>query len=234
MHAFLITGGSQEDRTKKIETLCREWAVLPIDIYTIDIKEEKRTIGIDEIRMLSEHLLFSPRQSPYSIAVIHHASALTPDAQNALLKTLEEPPAYVRIILESDHESLLLPTILSRCQTLHLNSHTAVSEEDKKNALQMLEDIQGKKPGELCRFTDQYINKKEDGREMINTLLSVIHEELLSLSQKDQSKEIAEKQKRMIRTIRAIQTSQNQLQANVNKALIFDALFFTISLDKKF
>lgn len=234
MHAFLITGGSQEDRTKKIETLCREWKVLPIDIYIIDLKEGKHTIGIDQIRALSEQFLFSPRQSPYSIAIINHAATLTLDAQNALLKTLEEPPAYVRIILESDHESTLLPTILSRCQTLQLNTRDDISDQDKKIALQILEDTQNKKPGEICRFTDQIKSGKEEGEKMLNTLLSVAHKELILLSKKEQSEEIIKKQKRIMRTIRAIQTSQNQLQANTNKTLLFDALFFTISLDKKF
>ena len=59
-----------------------------------------------------------PYSSPYKIYIIDEAEKLTQQAQNALLKTIEEPPAYAIIMLLTANEGMLLPTIKSRCVTL--------------------------------------------------------------------------------------------------------------------
>lgn len=79
---------------------------------------EKGSIGIDSIRQLKSFLKNSPLQSNQKIVLIPKADQLTLPAQNALLKTLEEPPSYAQIILGSLNTQQLLPTIISRCQVI--------------------------------------------------------------------------------------------------------------------
>ena len=77
--------------------------------------EKPNTISIDEIReQLINDVMIKPYSSPYKIYVIDEAQKLTLQAQNALLKTIEEPPAYAVILLLADNPDALLPTILSR------------------------------------------------------------------------------------------------------------------------
>lgn len=90
------------------------------DIINV-IHEKPNSIGIEEIRdQLIADVVIRPYSSPYKIYIINDAQKLTLQAQNALLKTIEEPPAYAMILLLTDNPDLLLPTITSRCVTLGL------------------------------------------------------------------------------------------------------------------
>lgn len=83
--------------------------------------EKPNTISIDEIReQLINDVEIRPYESPYKIYIIEEAQKMTLQAQNALLKTIEEPPAYAIILLLADNPDALLPTITSRCVQLNL------------------------------------------------------------------------------------------------------------------
>ena len=82
------------------------------------VRPEKKTIGVDEIRDLIDYLSLRPYEGGRHIAIIEQADRMTPPAQNALLKTLETPPGDAMFILIADSAGGLLPTILSRCQTV--------------------------------------------------------------------------------------------------------------------
>lgn len=83
--------------------------------------EKPNTISVEEIReQLNGDVQIRPYSSPYKIYLIDEAEKLSQQAQNALLKTLEEPPAYVVILLLTTNAEALLPTIQSRCVTLNL------------------------------------------------------------------------------------------------------------------
>ena len=83
--------------------------------------EKPGTITIDEIRDQVIHDVdIRPYYSPYKIYIIADADMMTPQAQNALLKTIEEPPEYAVIMLLTNNIGGLLPTILSRCVRLDL------------------------------------------------------------------------------------------------------------------
>jgi DNA polymerase III subunit delta' len=84
--------------------------------------EEGQTIKIEQIRGLQHELAFKPYESTRKIYIIDRAERMTPEAANSLLKTLEEPPEYVIIILLAEEISKLLPTIISRCQQIHLST----------------------------------------------------------------------------------------------------------------
>ncbi|HZY41550.1 MAG TPA: DNA polymerase III subunit delta' [Anaerolineae bacterium] len=90
------------------------------------IEPEGRSLKIDQVRALQHDLALSPFEGRYRVAIFDQFEAATVEAQNALLKTLEEPPAYaVLIVLAADPE-LLLPTIVSRCQQIALRPLTVV------------------------------------------------------------------------------------------------------------
>ena len=83
--------------------------------------EKPDAIKVDEIRkQIINDVGIKPYSSEYKIYIIPDAERMNPAAQNALLKTLEEPPSYVVIILLCSNELLLLETIRSRCVTLNL------------------------------------------------------------------------------------------------------------------
>ena len=92
------------------------------DIITIT-HEKPATISVDDIReQLNGDVMIKPYSSPYKIYIIPEADLMTPQAQNALLKTLEEPPEYAVIFLLTENADSLLPTIRSRCVMLKLRN----------------------------------------------------------------------------------------------------------------
>lgn len=83
--------------------------------------EKTNSIGIEDIReKLISDVSIKPYTGPYKIYIVDEAEKMTMQAQNALLKTIEEPPAYAVILLLVNNGSTLLPTIASRCVTLNL------------------------------------------------------------------------------------------------------------------
>lgn len=90
----------------------------------IFIRHEKpTTISVEEIRIqLNNDIVIRPYSSKYKIYIVPHADKMSVQAQNALLKTIEEPPEYAVIILLTENAEVLLPTIRSRCVILKLRN----------------------------------------------------------------------------------------------------------------
>ena len=83
------------------------------DIIEIDAASNN---GVDDIRDLREGAVYSPERCKYKVYIIDEVHMLSTNAFNALLKIIEEPPAYVKFILATTEVHKVLPTILSRCQ----------------------------------------------------------------------------------------------------------------------
>jgi DNA polymerase-3 subunit delta' len=90
------------------------------DLYPIQVEQDSQVIKIDQIRELEHSLSLSPYQAPTQVAVLVDFNHATPSAQNALLKTLEEPPPRVILILTAESSDDLLDTIISRCEVIQL------------------------------------------------------------------------------------------------------------------
>ena len=84
-----------------------------VDVFEIDGASNR---GINEIRDLRETIQYLPSKGKYKVYIIDEVHMLTKEAFNALLKTLEEPPAHVVFIFATTEAHKVLPTILSRCQ----------------------------------------------------------------------------------------------------------------------
>lgn len=85
------------------------------------LHDKPATIGVEDIRTgINNDILIKPYSSEYKVYIINEAEKMTVQAQNALLKTLEEPPAYAVIILLTSNLEMMLPTILSRCVVLNM------------------------------------------------------------------------------------------------------------------
>lgn len=90
------------------------------DLIYVD-HEKPGSIGVDDIRkQINDTIMVRPYSSYYKIYIVDEAEKMTQQAQNALLKTIEEPPSYAIIILLTTNQDAFLPTILSRCVQLKL------------------------------------------------------------------------------------------------------------------
>jgi len=100
------------------EDICKEIAEgNSLDVLEIDGASNN---GVDQVRELRETVSFAPARGKFKIYYIDEVHMLTTQAFNALLKTLEEPPAHVKFIFATTEPNKILPTILSRCQRFDL------------------------------------------------------------------------------------------------------------------
>ena len=119
-HAYMFEGIDGVGKN----LFAKEFGKLLINIDNVDnspdyinIEPTGTSIKIAQIRDLQSDIIIKPH-SKYKIYVINHAEKMTVESQNALLKTLEEPPEYAIIILITNNKESLLPTIKSRCEII--------------------------------------------------------------------------------------------------------------------
>lgn len=116
------------------------------DYYEIGLAEDENSIKIDTIRQMQKRVQELPIVSDRKVYIIDDSEYMTKDAQNCLLKTLEEPPEFVTIILIVSNENMMLNTIKSRCLKINFNN---ISNEELK----------------------EYINKNLDIKEFTNNMI---------------------------------------------------------------
>lgn len=135
---------------------------------------DSEKLGVEAAKKIRQHLSLRPYSAKGRGVVLESAHNLTMDAQNALLKTLEEPPLEAVIILGVDKEDSLLPTVLSRCEVVRLEETERQSGKEIKKFDQDIEKLIGLSiPG---RFT--FIEKLEEKEEFLGELIQYFREKL--------------------------------------------------------
>ena len=109
-----------------------------MDVIEIDAASNR---GIDEIRNLKENIRVSPASYAYKVYIIDEAHQLTKDAFNALLKTLEEPPAHAILILVTTESEKMPATIISRTQRFHFKRLSLQTIAEKLKTIAKIENI---------------------------------------------------------------------------------------------
>ena len=177
MHTFLIIGGTKEARIKKITSLMAEDHITTFDTRPLTLTEEISSIGIALVRNWQKQLLLMPTSSPYAAGVIESAELLTTEAQNALLKTLEEPPIHTRIYMEAQSDNAFLPTILSRCQIMKLSDETTKLTKKEETQLDELKQLFSTtiSKGGIIATIDTLVKNKNDAGQWIDQAIQAIH-----------------------------------------------------------
>jgi len=133
------------------------------DLALVEAEHEGETLKIDQIRALQHTLSLAPYEARYRVALILRFEEAHASAANAMLKTLEEPPPQVVVILTAKSAESLLPTIVSRCEVLRLRS-LAIDETAKglqltrgvpQEQAERLAHISEGRPGYAIRLFEQ-------------------------------------------------------------------------------
>ena len=220
MHAYIITGANNEERSQELERILKTEHISAFDTVTIHIEVEDETIPIAAIRDLKSRLVLAPNDSPFMAGIIPDAHKMKTEAQNALLKLLEEPPPRVKLYLETAYPESLLPTILSRCQIISLQ-HGAKSD-DMETAVQEFISLTSASPGNIIQQVELIATDRIKAKQWTLTALEVGRHVLLeTLMGKRQTLEIP----RITKVLRNLQKAHTELSVNVNPKLVLDSVF---------
>lgn len=185
-HSNLFVGGTERERREEAYSLAKKEMgegikiLSGVDLLELTTPEDKATISIDEIRNLQSRLSLRPYQSKVKAAIIYEAQKASLEAQNCLLKTLEEPPRHSLIILTAPEKESLLPTIVSRCRLIDLGWRV---KEGTGNILASLGAIIKMSKGDRLVFVDKNkteLNEREIVIEHIDSWLSEAHQQIVA------------------------------------------------------
>jgi len=229
LQSILITGGAEEDRQEKLHEILTTLGFPKLsgleghqNIAVIAPDDEKIAIGIDKIRDLRSWLTIKSTSSLPKVALIESAVSLTESAQNALLKTLEEPPENTFVILVASRISFLLPTVISRCQIIELseNFEKVLSQKEMAKLSQVLQWLE---EGSLANGF-AWAKENTDRKSAINILDQLLvgaHQRIFQGS----TPQTASESQKLISTIRRLFEAKKYLSANTNVRLTLENLF---------
>lgn len=203
--------------------------------------DEKNNISVGAIRSLSQRLAFTPHEAPIKVARIEYAERMNSAAQNALLKTLEEPPGATCFILTSRHRRSLLPTIRSRCQIWGIPGATRgtdttllgrlfgsdsvqIAAWQERGAVEMsdilIQCVRGSvAPCDILTHASDFGSDK-DRSEMALAMMELLVRDGLAEQPQD---------KRLARAAMSLWKIRKLQSFNINRTMALETLFFTLS-----
>jgi len=230
MNSYLIISGSKKKRLKRAKKLIKDqglklkkWENNP-DLL---ILKADPSIGIKQIRQLQKFLSRKPYQAKAKVVIIPQAEKLTIPAQNAFLKTLEEPPANSFLILCSPKKEDFLPTIISRCQLINLGKTIISSnKKDLTASCVFLKTLLRARVGERLELIQPQLKTREKA-------VGFCKQIIISLRQKLITNKTTATNQQLVFLIKSFQTTLNLLQANVNAKLALNNLVISLPFSLK-
>lgn len=219
------------------------------DYKIIDIEKDEKAIKINQIREMQSKISEKPIISQNKVYIINNADTMTIEAQNCLLKTLEEPPEYITIILIGSNENNFLTTIKSRCTKIYFDSIplNQIKQYVKEHEKIDIED----EILELCGGSIKKAIQLKDNKELYNNLNKIIEQldktdlvNILDISEtlyksKENIYEIlddlniivlrkANENYRFAKCVSIIEETKKRLKANCNFDMSIDYMVFNI------
>lgn len=254
-HAYLLAGGEPEERLETVRRIaaaincaareggkacgqCRSCRQMDGGSHPDYHYLEPRgsTIKIEQVRRLEAELHLKSFQGGAQVVVINPAESLTAEAANCLLKVLEEPPGEVYFFLLAAQPSLVLPTIYSRCQVLHLHAE----EPSKGESRSLWQEVVS---GDLARLLTSLLPRWEKGEDILALVDSLMlacrdhlvweltrQERLLLTASGDTDREVWPPLPPPViwRCYRHLWQTKNYLEQNANRRLALEVMLLNI------
>lgn len=172
MQSILISSKNKEKGREGAEKLFK---TLKIDKFDRAILEYEKQVGILDVRRIQETIYLKPLKSEIRAVLIDATPGITTEAQNALLKTLEEPPESTLIIVQVLNSDEILPTILSRCKVIELSSRKEYT--DTSEFVKLLNSTNG--IGKRLKLAQDLSKDKNEALYFLESLIIDLRKDLI-------------------------------------------------------
>lgn len=216
---ILLTGGTEKEREEIAIGFFKKKLPHP-DFIVI---EPEISIGIKEIRDLEHQVSLKPYSETEKVILIKNAEKLTTEAQNAFLKTLEEPPDHSVIILSVLTSDSLIPTIISRCEVIRVSKNSGDKKEinGEQNILEYW-NLFKLSIGKMFEYCAKSFSNREETIEWLNTIIHLLHQNLVYPNIPISSQECIYAQE-------ALNEAKKRILSNVAPRFVMENLFLKIN-----
>lgn len=222
MQAYVYYDMEAENREQVIRDHAKRLHISPFDCVVVET--EDASIGIAHIRTFIRTLSLAPQNGDYTAGILANAHLLTMEAQQALLKTLEEPPNHAYIFLGAEHDQQLISTIRSRCITMSRSkTRLGILPEEHATALTLINELLRGSHGEKIRIIQGVGKSKEDIDHWISIAINILREELLLNGQNPKESE------QKLALIHRLLSAKKYLTNNVQPLLLIEHAILNIS-----
>lgn len=160
MQSFLIVALDKNEAASYTSDLLKENKVNPLDVSH---QKYEKAMGIEDVRSIQKAILLKPFRGKVKAVIIDAYEDITIEAQNALLKILEEPPVNTIIIISTAKKELLLPTIISRCKVVILQEkEIKLTKEDTAKLEEILSTLLNGRVGDKLKIAETVARDKEN------------------------------------------------------------------------
>lgn len=224
--SYIIIGKDAQERMQTALSLCKDTNINDFDITRLTLKDEANSIGIKDVKEMMQKIFLKPLKSKDKAIIIQDADLLTTEAQSALLKVLEEPPAHTIIILLTPNLEVFLPTILSRCLIIRLkDNETILSSKDKHEYSEIFRKLADIKPECALELAEKFSKNKSEAPDIIKKLIISGRElflDSININTKDQTV--------YAEILKKLQDSHKNLtRTNINTRLELEHCFLSLS-----
>ncbi len=197
------------------------------DIVYLERIDDKEHIGISQVRDFARQMILSPMVSSSRVGVISNAQLLTIEAQNALLKIIEEPPKHALFILGSHSSDALLPTVVSRCQVIQApeQAKASMSVSEPIAPTDQLELLIQSRPSVIISTIQPIATDRLVARQWAIAAIQTTRGLLLSEVSAGKN---PRRLKRLHRIIRALEQARKELDVNVTHRFALEHVFLSV------
>jgi len=182
MHSFLLISKDESVVQKKVDEICEQHHIHILDRTSLVVE---KAIGIEDIRNIQKNLSLTPIKSPLKAAIIFAADTMTIAAQNAFLKTLEEPPDHTLILLLARNKEAFLSTIISRCTIIdEKQREEAMEQKDTEMYEIFFQSLPEMSIGEKLKYAEILGKNKESALTSLETGILFARNLMLQTNQK--------------------------------------------------
>jgi len=182
------------------------------DIHNLEVTD-KLSIGIEDIKLFQKKLIYKPFQENSQLGIIHDSQKLTHEAQNSLLKSLEESDDSTIYVLTVDNEKNLLPTIRSRARIIYSHVEKIVESSLQDNFFDL----------DLVSQFEKIQEASEDRVDSIE-LINQIENSLKSKFEINIKNGNIDGSKKFLEDLKVIQKSREKINSNCNRRLTLEAM----------
>ncbi|PIS21068.1 hypothetical protein COT52_00370 [candidate division WWE3 bacterium CG08_land_8_20_14_0_20_43_13] len=234
--SLMITGGTQQQRRQKAYELAGilifgqkeqdlENAKKTADLVELTKSDDEKEISIEQIRESITNLQLQPSKNTLNkVLMIAEFNQATHQAQNCLLKTLEEPPEHAAIVITCPHPKTVLPTIASRCHQIKVKSSAQPIDQSIENEFNALWESNLAFSLDWLEKNAKLVENKNQLREKVGWWLAILRKKIRGLNTSETD--------RIVTAIEKLYLMEERLQSQASPRLLLDAFFIAIRCKK--